>query len=143
MARFKDLITKGIAGAAPVTIATKGWILNLIVSGEIIIPDGVKWNDAHCTWDTTKMQWDYGRSHACRGIEQVLRRVGGGGEFQLFVPYPLEDKRTKKKRYIKLTCSVESFKFEKRKEVKENIKINTKDVDLIIKESFMKLNIEM
>jgi len=142
MPRPQDLISRGILGRTAVTLASKGFITGIFVEAEIVIPDGIKWNEARCFWDTTTMFWDYARTHACIEVEKALGRFGGGmGEFILYVPFE-QQKKEKLKRYIKLTCKVDSFKYTDKKLVRDDIKITPKDVNFIIKESFVKLEID-
>ena len=143
MPRPQDLISKGILGRTSVTLASKGYIVGLAVEGEIVIPDGVKWDEAHCYWDTTTMLWDYARTHACIEIEEEIRRATGGGmgEFILYIPFERQKIERKKKKYIKLTCKVDDFQYTEQKEVKENIKVTPKDVDFIVKEALIKLEV--
>jgi hypothetical protein len=142
MPRPQDLISRGLLGQAAVTLASKGFIAGIFVAGEIVIPDGVKWNEAQCYWDTTSMAWDYARTHACIAIEEALtgRTSGGMGEFMLYVPFEHE-RKDKKKRYIKLTCRVDDVKYTEKKEVRTNIKVTPKDVDMLIKEALIKLEV--
>ena len=142
MPRLQDLISRGLLGTTAVTLASKGFIAGVAIDGEIVIPDGVKWDEAQCYWDTTSMAWDYARTHACIEIEEAIKQVSGGGmgEFILYVPFERQ-KEKKKKRYIKLTCKVEDVKYTESKEVRDNIKVTPKDVDMLIKESLVKLEI--
>jgi len=143
MPRPQDLISRGILGRTAVTLISKGFVSGLLVEGEIVIPDGVKWNEAQCYWDTTSMLWDYARLHACVEIEEALTVASGGGtgEFILYVPFE-KPKPLKKKRYIKLTCRVESVNYMETKEKRDNIKVTPKDVDMLIKESLIKLEVK-
>ena len=142
MPRPQDLITRGFLGQSAITLATKGFIAGILVEGEIVIPDGVKWGEAGCTWDTTSMMWDYARTHACIAIEEAItgRISGGMGEFILHVPFERK-KEGKKKRYIKLTCKVDSVEKIESKEIKTNIKVTPKDIDMLIKEALIKLEV--
>jgi hypothetical protein len=142
MPRPQDLISRGLLGQSAITLASKGFIAGILIEGEIVIPDGVKWDEAGCTWDTTSMAWDYARTHACIAIEEAIKQVSGGGagEFILYVPFERQ-KEKKKKRYIKLTCKVEDVKYTETKEVKPNIKVTPRDVDMLIKEALIKLEV--
>lgn len=142
MPRPQDLISRGLLGRTAVTIASKGFIAGLLVEGEIVIPDGVKWNEAQCYWDTTSMMWDYARTHACVEIEEAITQKAGGGmgEFMLYVPFE-RTRKEKKKRYIKLTCKVDTVEKVETKEVKDNIKVTPRDVDMLIKEALVKLEV--
>jgi len=145
MPRAKDIISKGILGQTAVTLATKGYIVGLIIEAEVVIPDGITWDNAQCFWDTTTMFWDYARSHACIEVERLIRPSGGGiEEMVIYVPFEPEDLEDpeKLKKYIKLTIRVAEREFTETKEINDKIQVTPKDVEFIIKEALIKLEID-
>ena len=143
MPRAKDIISKGILGQTAVTLATKGYIVGLIVEAEVVIPDGITWDNAQCFWDTTTMFWDYARTHACIEVERLLR-PSGGGKVVIYVPFRPDEleEPEKLKKYIKLTIRVDEREYTEMKEINNDITVTPQDIEMIIKEALVKLKID-
>lgn len=140
MAQFhsRDLATKGTVSGQAIVLASRGYIPSLVVEG-VIIRDGVKWSEAYCLWNDNDMIWSFARTYLCRRVEEVIRRPAGGS-FVIYVPAD-EERKKKQRKYIKLTCTVLNDKKVETKEVKDDIKVTSHDIDFIIKESLVKLQL--
>jgi len=84
----------------------------------------IKWEDANFTWDQNTFTWD--DVFLIQGIADVF----AGGEDPTAY---LNKNPEKKKKFIKILCKVQGTTYEEKKEYKD-IKIKTKEIELVIKE---------
>jgi len=110
------------------------------------VREPIKWEKANFSWDdgspfrnqsSSPFTWD-----DIALIKQIVEAIGYDGDSDVLdVDDPddhldsfLKDKPDKKRKLIKLICKVQGKEYEETKEIDE-VKINIKDVKLLIKEA--------
>lgn len=89
------------------------------------------WNNTSVPWNMANWKWS-----ECKLVTEVL--LGIAGE-KILPPWLLEEPynpydKEKRRRFIQLLCKVKNnIEYTEKKEVKEDITINVKDVALVIK----------
>ena len=88
----------------------------------------IKWEDANFLWNNNPHTWD-----EVLLVLDVVQSGDGTAEGLLKVVDQLEPE--KKKRFIKLVCKVKGIEtYSGQKTIRDDIKVTTKDIELIVKE---------
>ena len=86
-----------------------------------------KWGNCNIPWNLANWKWS-----ECQLVEDIIRGYGPGAP--PFFPQWLREDEEKKKRFIRLLCKVKGEpEYDESKEVRTDIDITAKDVEMVIK----------
>jgi len=88
-----------------------------------------KWGNADVLWNLANWTWS-----ECQLVEDIIKGFGPGAP-PIFPAWLKDDaEEEKKKRFIRLLCKVKGEPlYDEKKEVRTDIKITTKDVEMVVK----------
>lgn len=89
-----------------------------------------KWGNCNVLWKLANWKWS-----ECALIEDIIKGYGPGAP-PIFPAWLREDTKEeeKRKRFIRLLCKVRGEPpYDEKKEVKTNIKITAKDIEMVVK----------
>jgi len=89
-----------------------------------------RWGNCDISWDLANWTWS-----ECQLVEDIIQ--GFGSSAKPFLPDWLNtpaEENEKKKRFIRLLCKIkDGSRYDETKEVKTDIVVNARDVELVIK----------